>query len=68
MRLEKKVRAIKEQMLANALADLVARINRGAEFPDAAWSVSQLHAVNQSELEAEYDSYCIAQAVPPCGK
>lgn len=46
---------LKVQTMCRASEDLLYRIRGGAEFPDAAYAVSQKFSVNQKELEAEYD-------------
>ena len=38
-----------------ALRELVSRIGKGQEFPDAAWSVASRRAVDYQALVAAYD-------------
>jgi hypothetical protein len=38
-----------------AMAEMVIRVQAGAEFPDAAYAVAQEFGVDQGDLEAEYD-------------
>jgi hypothetical protein len=44
--------------LSNALEDIVARIERGQEYPDAQWAASQTHGVSGDALQEAYDEYC----------
>jgi hypothetical protein len=44
--------------LALALDDLLARIERGQEYPDAHSAVAVLHKVDGDELRDAYDEHC----------
>lgn len=48
----------REQVLEKALDNLIGRIHRGQEFPDAQWAVTQLYGVNAEELQDAYDEWC----------
>lgn len=43
--------------LNDALDDLIARIENGAEFPDAQWAASQTHGVSGDQLLEAYDEH-----------
>jgi hypothetical protein len=48
----------REQVLEKALENLLGRIARGQEFPDAQWAVTQLYGVNADDLRDAYDDFC----------
>lgn len=43
------------QRLDMAYEELMRRINRGAEFPDAVWHCTDKFAVSEKDLRALYD-------------
>lgn len=45
-----------EEVLDKALQNLVQRIQRGQEYPDAEYHVLCLYAVRQEDLMAAYDA------------
>lgn len=48
-------KALDEQRLKNALANLNRRIEAGEEFPDACWAASVRENVPYEKLQAAYD-------------
>jgi len=54
----------REEVLEKALDNLVRRIERGQEFPDAQWAVTQLYGISAQELSDAYDEFCGAPHTP----
>lgn len=48
----------KEQILENALTNLLERIERGQEYPMAEWSVVIIYGVSPKDLSEAYMDFC----------
>ena len=46
------------ERVEQAMYDLLALVDDGAEYPDALWKVSQRYAVKSKDVQAAYDTLC----------